>query len=79
MSDVRLYHELKEQAQKMAEMFAYHEMKKYKECIFYDYNSQACEEDCLCTQINRLGKDFCAEEECWLCNYYKSRNPFNYV
>jgi len=70
-SDIRMYHEMKEQAKKMAELFAFHEMKLYMKCIFYVYDSQACEETCHCERINRQGKDFCAEKECWLCKHYK--------
>lgn len=73
-SDIRMYHELKEQAKKMAEVFAFHEMNAYQACVHYNYDGDACESSCSCPKINRLGKDFCAEKECWLCDYYSVKN-----
>lgn len=70
ISDVRLYHDMKEQARKMVELFAFHETNEYQACVSYHYDNEACEESCSCTRINRLGKDFNAEEECWQCIYY---------
>ena len=69
-SDIRMYHELKEQAKKMADMFAFHEMVTYQKCIYYHYDGEACECSCSCPKINRLGKDFDPEKECWSCDYY---------
>jgi len=74
MSDVKMYHELKEQAERMVKVFAYHEMNEYQACIFYQYDWEACEEGCCCPKINRLGKDFNAQNECWECKEYKSRS-----
>ena len=72
-SDVHMYHELKEQAKKMVEVFSFLEMVEYKACIFYEVDAKAFEEQCTCKKINRLGKEFCAETECWLCSHYKSK------
>ena len=73
-TDIRLYHELKLQAQKMQEVFAFLEAEEYSKCISYRYDSEACEESCLYTKINRLGKDFHPEEECWECAEFTKRS-----
>ena len=70
MSDIKMYHDLKEQAQKMAGVFAFHEMQTYQGCAYYEYDRDACEEGCTHQDINRLGKDFDAEKECWKCTKY---------
>jgi len=77
-TDIHLFHELKEHAKKMSEVFMFLEMKAYGKCKFYHYDSMACESTCFCPEIDRTGKtkriipeDFDPEKECWLCDHYE--------
>ena len=46
------------------------ERKLYSKCVHYSYDSDAFEEYCDCSKIER-GADFNADDECWKCSFYK--------
>jgi len=41
-------------------------------CVYYSWDSGACEEYCHCERIGRK-KDFVSKEECWKCPFYQTR------
>ena len=67
---VRTLHELKESAKRMFDYFKFKELQEIPHCMFYDYDTGAFEEYCICPEIDRTKntKDFESEKECWQCS-----------
>jgi len=66
---VEMWHKIGEFADFLVQFSKFNEQLLSHECIYYDFDSQASEEECCNFTIKRE-KDFNSSEECWKCSFY---------